>query len=202
MLAIEPESFLPFAIRGGQDAEAMLLVEAVLALVPLAIRPCVAPTAMDDRIPPLPLVHGRVVEGEPPGVTQVVRAPITLVLRVVRPIVLPGAMLHALPELPSVERVVDPDFHTDAMPEVTGELALVDSVAALESVDAAPVGLAVYPLARVDVSIGMPDPPVAHGSATMPLAEVLGAIFPFLLPDPVAHVAEPLALVTRAGQES
>lgn len=68
-------------------------------------------------------------------------------------------------------------------------LMLVDSIAA---------GSVHLPLAVVDISLGMNEPPFPTGTVKRPVTDVLGTVRPAHCAESVSEIADPLSLINAA----
>ena len=103
LLAVEPLSFVLFAIRPDVKSEPMLLVFFVIAVVTTPILPRIETATVQLIALPLPLVNAAVGPGINTCAINHVVEPLTVILRTIRPLILAQPLLLASLKFPDVD---------------------------------------------------------------------------------------------------
>mmetsp|Transcript_64381 Transcript_64381/g.141144 ORF Transcript_64381/g.141144 Transcript_64381/m.141144 type:complete len:338 (+) Transcript_64381:27-1040(+) len=202
LLTVFPESFVLPTVGPTERAKAVLLVVHVLATIPPAARPFVAPKAMDHGIRPLTLEGTAIVGHVATWTIDDIVLPSSFINGAICPAIDAVTLFLPVLETALILCSLDPGLDAIAILHILLPLASI-SCASLVVVLPDAVGHISRPFPNVEITIAMKKLSKPFGSIRHPLAAVCRAIRPALMSHAMSHPVLPLALVdgTRSERE-
>eukprot|EP00408_Alexandrium_pacificum_P058239 CAMPEP_0171173676 /NCGR_PEP_ID=MMETSP0790-20130122/10343_1 /TAXON_ID=2925 /ORGANISM="Alexandrium catenella, Strain OF101" /LENGTH=361 /DNA_ID=CAMNT_0011638543 /DNA_START=171 /DNA_END=1255 /DNA_ORIENTATION=- len=182
------------------DAEAVLVVVAVLASVDPAVRPAIVAAAVHHGALPPAIESAAVCIGVLAKAVNQIITPLSDILGAIWPSVDAKAVLLAEDKLPHKLRAIQASLDAVSALEVVVEVADVGG-SAFGLVCAKSACHALSPLAHVDIAVGMGESALAVRGVPAPFTDVVGSVGPGLLSKAVSFAIEPLPIVNSTRLE-